>query len=140
MGSGTDPLRSGPRPLSKLWRQFRLWPGPAPTYTCPQSPQLINPVPSQLQEHLSVQMFHNCSLDQAICRGLVHGSHSCKGRFYLFFLSCTACGAQLWFQSHLCMWTTLRHLLPTKARGSGHGNPLGFMCSLKWEGEEVVID
>lgn len=105
--------------------QLRPWPGPTHVCMCPQSLQLLKLDPSHL-EHLSVQMFHNCSLYQAICRDLIHGSPSCKGRFHLFFLSCTACGAQLWFQSHLCMWATLRHLLPVQMkRGEGVFDCLG---------------
>ena len=38
--------------------------------------------------------------------------HSCMEKFQLFFLSCMAPGAQLWFQPHLCMWATHRGLLP----------------------------
>ena len=44
--------------LWDLWKQLRLWPEPAPTCMCPQSPQLLKPDTSQVQEHLSVQMFH----------------------------------------------------------------------------------
>ena len=47
--TSTDPLKSGPgtavvmhlAPRWELWRQLRPWPGPAPTCTCPQSPQLL---------------------------------------------------------------------------------------------------
>ena len=41
----------------------------------------------------------------------IHGLHSCKERFQLYFLSCTSPGAQLWFQPHLCMWATHTGLL-----------------------------
>ena len=66
---GADSLRSGPRtavvvhldPLRELWRQLILWPGPTPVCTCPQTPQLLKPDTSQLQEHLlSFHMFCSC--------------------------------------------------------------------------------
>ena len=37
---------------------------------------------------------------------------NCEERFQLFFFSCMAPGARLWFQPHLCVWTTHRYLLP----------------------------
>lgn len=36
----------------------------------------------------------------------VCSSASCKERLQLFFLSCMAPEAQLWFQFHLCWWAT----------------------------------
>ena len=43
------------------WGQPRFWPGPTPSCTCPQSPQLLKLDLSRLQEHsLSVQMVCKC--------------------------------------------------------------------------------
>ena len=72
---------------------------------------------------------------------------SCKERFQLFFLSFTAPGAQLWFQPHLCMGATHRHLLPKlpwstrfhpseervwrQHGGWGHRNPGGNECMVE---------
>ena len=48
-------------PMCELWRQLGLWSGPTPKFMCPQSPQLLKPDPSQLQQHLlSFQMFQMC--------------------------------------------------------------------------------
>lgn len=102
--------------------QTLSWPNP---HMCidPQSLQLLKLDASHL-EHLSVQMFHNCSLYQAICRGLIHGLHSCR-EIYLFFLSCTACGAQPGFKSSLHGAATPQSICLLRQEGVDIGDPLG---------------
>ena len=93
--------------LWALWGQLRLWPGPTPACTCPQSPQ------PQLQEHsLSIQIFHSCRVYQADCRDLILCSCGCTERFPFLFFGTTSPGVHLWFWSRLCMWATLRRLFP----------------------------
>ena len=56
---------------------------------------------------------------------------SCTERFPFLFPSCTAPGAQLWFQPHFCVCATLRHLFSAQARGSKRSGRLGHTCSLR---------
>ena len=113
-------------PLWALWGQLRLWSGPTPVCTCPQIPHLLKLDQGQLWDHsLSIQIFHRCRVYQADHRDLICGLCSCRKRFLLVFLSHTAPVAQLWFWPHLCVWTTLRHLFPALARGSGSNGWLG---------------
>lgn len=97
-------IEASPTPAQSCGRQFRLWPGPATTCTCPQSPQLINPAPSQLQEHLSVQTSHDTEFRKPEQRW-THGWRNCEERFQLFFLVFFS-GTQMWFQPLLCLWAT----------------------------------
>ena len=82
-------------PLWELWRQFRLWPGPALMWTCPESLQRLKPDPSQLQDHLlPFQMFpRHRPLGSGQQR---YNSMVCAAtRFQLFFISHRTLRAQL---------------------------------------------
>ena len=151
---GGPPVSQG-RCLDLLWARWgplRLWRGPTPTCTCPQSPLLLRLDETWLWEHsLSCQIFHGCRLYQADLGDLTHGVCSCKERSppSLFF-SRTAPGAQLRFWPHLCMRATPRRLFRAQARGntscgwlghttsSGRGGvrrPQGGVCELlQWRG------
>ena len=118
--------------LWALWGWLRLWSGPPPTCTCPQSPLLLKLDQSQLWEHLlSIQIFHRQKIYQVDPGDLICGLCSCKERFPFLFLSCTTPGAQLWFWPHLCMCITLRHLFPSQARGSKSSGWFRHTCSLR---------
>lgn len=93
-------------PLWELWRQFRLWPGPALMWTCPESLQLLKPDPSQLQDHLlPFQMFpRHRPLGSGQQR---YNSMVCAAtRFQLFFISHRTLRAQLLLRPHLCVYSS----------------------------------
>ena len=116
--------------LWALWGQLRLWPGPLPVCTCPESPLLLRLDPSQLWEHsLSIQIFHRHRIYQASHGDLICSLCRCTKDF--LFLSHTAPGTQFWFWPHLCMCATLRHLFPAQVRGSESSSWLGHTYSLR---------
>ena len=60
--------------LWALWGQHRFWSGPAPTCSCPQSPQLSELDWFHLWEHsLSIQIFHRRRVYQANYGDLICG-------------------------------------------------------------------
>ena len=92
------------RSLDLLWGQLRFWSGPPPLCSCLQYPQLSELMHFLLWElSISFYIFHRQSLPSWSC-GFNLQLIQLVGRFFVFFLSHTAPGFQLWFYFHLCMW------------------------------------
>ena len=123
-------------PLWELWRQFRLWPGPALMWTCPESLQLLKPDPSQLQDHLlPFQMFpRHRPLGSGQQR---YNSMVCAAtRFQLFFISHRTLRAQLLLRPHLCVyssqWVCSRGCQSTPAHQAGRAQGCDWGAQVGW--------
>ena len=87
-----------------LWGKLRLKLGPIPVCPCLQCPQLSERVHFLLWELSgSFYTFHRHRAAWSSC-GFNLQLAQLVGRFWVFFLSHTASGFQLWFYFHLCMW------------------------------------
>ena len=84
--------------------QLRVWPGPAPTCSCPQCPQPAELVHFLLRAFSVPFMFPQTQRPPRSSCGFNLQPVQLVGRFGVFFLSHTAPGFQLWFYFHLCMW------------------------------------
>ena len=101
--------------LELLCGQLRFYSGSIPVCSCLQCPQLSELVRFLLWElSMSFHIFHRQSLLSWSCwfnLKLVQF----MGRFWVFFLSHTATGFQLWFYFHLYMWGVHWGLAPEAA-------------------------
>ena len=97
--------------LDLLWGQLRFWSAPTPLYSSLQCPQLSELVHFLLWElSMTFYIFHKKSLPSWSC-GFNLQLVQLVERFWVFFLSYTAPGFQLWFYFHLYMWVVHWDLL-----------------------------